>query len=226
MTGVKVYGLPISTCTSTVMICLHEKQIHFQLLHVDLFNGEHKQPPFLAINPFGQIPALEDCDLTLFESRAITSYIANKHKETGPDLLLQHQTPKEEAIVKQWMEVESHHYNPAISRIIHEFFTAHLRGHKPNQHLIDQNLEHLGTVLDVYEKRLGATKYLAGPRYTLADLHHLPCTFYFMKTPWASMINDRPNVKAWWDNISSRPAFLKVIEGMDNFDFGGDNKKK
>ncbi|XP_038896329.1 glutathione S-transferase F13 [Benincasa hispida] len=223
--AVKVYGLPISTCTLTVMICLHEKQLHFQFLHVDLFNGEHKQPPFLAINPFGQIPALEDGDVTLFESRAITSYIANKHKETGPDLLLQHQSPKEEAIVKQWMEVESHHYSSAITPIIHEFFTAHLRGHEPDQCLINQNLERLGTVLDVYEQRLGGTKYLAGPWYTLADLHHLPCTFYFMKTPWASMVNDRPNVKAWWDDISSRPAFLKVIEGMSTFDFGGDDKK-
>ena len=33
-------------------------------------------------------------------------------------------------------------------------------------------------------------------------------------TPYASLINDRPHVKAWWDDISSRPAFQKVAEGM------------
>ncbi|KAL3605035.1 hypothetical protein D5086_005894 [Populus alba] len=69
----KLYGTPMSTCTSRVLTCLHEKSLDFELVPVDLFAGEQKQPPFLAKNPFGQIPALEDDDLTLFASSSYRS---------------------------------------------------------------------------------------------------------------------------------------------------------
>lgn len=46
----KLYGLPMSTCTTRVMICLHEKDLEFELVPVDLFTQENKKPPFLAKN--------------------------------------------------------------------------------------------------------------------------------------------------------------------------------
>lgn len=58
-----------------------------------------------------------------------------------------------------------------------------------------------------------STKYLAKNFYSLADLHHFPCTYYFMTSPWASLVNEWPRVKAWWEDISSRPASKKVAEG-------------
>ncbi|KAK8693842.1 hypothetical protein V6N13_071410 [Hibiscus sabdariffa] len=170
--ALKLYGAALSPCTSRVMTCLHEKEADFELVPVDIFAGEHKHLPFLAKNPFGQIPVLEDGDLSLFESRVISAYVAEKFKETGNDLI-RHQSLKEAAEVKVWME----------------------------------------------EDKLRRTKYLAGDFYSLADLFHLSFTYYFMKTPCANMINERPHVKAWWDDISSRPAFQKVASDM-NF---GDN---
>ncbi|RVX01364.1 Glutathione S-transferase F13 [Vitis vinifera] len=77
-----------------------------------------------------------------------------------------------------------------------------------------RDFEKLGKVLDVYEARLSTTKCLAEDFYNLVDHHHLSYTYYFMKTPWASLINSRPKVKAWWEDISSRPAFKKVVKGM------------
>ena len=117
-----------------------------------------------------------------------------------------------------WTEVESHQFHPAIAPIIFQFFVAPLQGNSPDQTIIDTNLEKLGKVLDIYEAKLTSTKYLAGDFYSLADLHHLPYAYYLMKTPAASVVNERPHVKAWWEDISSRPAFKKVAEGMK---FGG-----
>ncbi|PON70653.1 S-crystallin [Parasponia andersonii] len=208
-----LHGLPMSTSTTRVMICLHEKALDFELIPVDLFSQENKQPAFLAKNPFGKVPVLQDGELTLFESRAINEYLAQKFKDSGHDLT-RPENLSECATVKVWMEVESHQYEPAISPIVYQHFVAPLQGKAPEQTVIDQNLEKLGKVLDVYEARLSGTKYLAGDFYSLADLHHLPYTFYFMKTPWASLITDRAHVKAWWDDISSRPAFEKVAQGM------------
>jgi glutathione S-transferase len=127
---------------------------------------------------------------------------------------MRHQSPKEAALVKVWIEVESQNLQPAISPIVYQSLVAPLLGNTPDQAAIDTNLEKLGKVLDVYESKLSSTKYLAGDFFSLADLHNFPYIFYFMKTPWASLVNDRPHVKAWWEDISSRPAFKKVAEGM------------
>ncbi|KAI3864541.1 hypothetical protein MKX03_016998 [Papaver bracteatum] len=211
--ALKLYGIPMSTCTTRAMICLHEKEVEFELVPVDLYTGEHKQPSYLSKNPFGQVPLLEDDDLTLFESRAITRYVSEKYEKTGIDLLRKDNI-KEAALVNQWVEIESHHYNPVILPIIYEIFVSPITGQSPDKMVIDANVEKLGKVLDIYEDRLGNNKYLAGDFYSLADLHHLSYTYYMMKTEWASLINSRPRVKAWWEDISSRPAFIKVAEGM------------
>ncbi|KAE8692022.1 hypothetical protein F3Y22_tig00110863pilonHSYRG00024 [Hibiscus syriacus] len=113
-----------------------------------------------------------------------------------------------------WMEVESQKYHPAISPIIFELFAAPLQGKSPDQGIIDDNMEKLGKVVSVYEDKLSRTKYLAGDFYRLADLFHLSFTYYFMKTPCANLINERPHVKAWWEDISSRPAFQKGWSGV------------
>ncbi|KAG5063210.1 hypothetical protein AAZX31_02G147500 [Glycine max] len=209
----KLYGLPMSTNTTRAMICLHEKEVDFELVPVNVFAAEHKQPPFLSKNPFGLIPLLEDGDLTLFESRAITAYVAEKFKETGADLI-RHKDAKEAALVKVWTEVESHYYEPAVSPIIYEYFVAPFQGKEPDKSVIDTNVEKLKKVLDVYEAKLSSTKYLAGDFYSLADLSNVSETHYLMQTPCASTVNERPHVKAWWEDISSRPAFTKVVGGM------------
>ncbi|ONH93917.1 hypothetical protein PRUPE_8G260300 [Prunus persica] len=183
----KLHGFPVSPSTARVEACLHEKTLDFEFVPVNILGLENKQPSFLAKNPFGQIPAFEDGDVTLFEA----------------------------ALVKVWMEVESQQYHPAICPIVYEFFGKPVVGCKPDQTVIDASLEKLKKVLDMYETRLSSNKYLAGDFYSLADLHHFAYTFYFMKTPWSSLINDRPHVKAWWEDISARPASVKVAEGMN-----------
>lgn len=135
--------------------------------------------------------------------------MAEKYKESGTEL-----TGGGDVMVKVWSEVESQQYNPAISQIVYQKFVAPMLGKTTDQTVVDQNLEKLKKVLDVYEDRLTNTKYLGGDSYSVADLNHLPYTVYFMGTEWASLLNDRPHVKAWWDAISSRPASLKVAEGM------------
>ncbi|KAI3961228.1 hypothetical protein MKX01_035814 [Papaver californicum] len=211
--AVKLYGIPTSTCTTHAMICLHEKEVEFELVPVDIYTGEHKQPSYLSKNPFGQVPLLEDDDVTLFESRAITRYVSEKYEKTGIDLLRKANI-KEAALVNQWIDIESQHYNTVILPIIYEIFVSLITGQSPDKTVIDANVEKLGKVLDIYEDRLSNNKYLAGDFYSLADLHHLSYTYYMMKTEWASLINSRPHVKAWWEDISSRPAFIKVAQGM------------
>lgn len=81
---IKLYGMAMSTCTRRVRCVLEEMGLPYEIILVDLGNGEHKQPAHLAIQPFGQVPVLEDVDETkIFESRAIMRYLLKKYPTEG-----------------------------------------------------------------------------------------------------------------------------------------------
>lgn len=139
--------------------------------------------------------------------------MSNKYKETGPDLL-RHESITESAIVNVWLEVEAQQFSPPISALVFESLIKPLLGGTTDPKAVEAQAEKLAKVLDIYEDRLSNAKYIAGNHFTLADLHHLPYAFCLMKTAKASLITSRPHVLAWWEDISSRPAWKKTAQGI------------
>lgn len=83
---IKLHGMAMSTCTRRVRCVLEEMNLPYEIVLVDLAKGEHKQPAHLSIQPFGQVPVLEDIDGTkIFESRAIMRYLLKKYPTEGTD---------------------------------------------------------------------------------------------------------------------------------------------
>ncbi|XP_041007845.1 glutathione S-transferase F11-like [Juglans microcarpa x Juglans regia] len=208
--AVKVYGTMRSACTQRVLACLLEKDVDFEVVHVDLGAGEQKRPEFLVRQPFGQVPAIEDDGFRLYESRAIVRYYATKYEDQGPNLL--GNTLEERAVVDQWLEVEAHNFNDLVYTLVLQLVVLPLMG-KPGDlalaHTCEQKLE---KVLDVYEERLSKSRYLAGDTYTLADLSHLPAIRYLMnEAQMGHLVRERKNVNSWWEDISSRPAWKKLL---------------
>ena len=79
--------------------------------------------------------------------------------------------------------------------------------------VIKQSEEKLNKVLDVYEQRLGESRFLAGDEFTLADLSHLPNTQYLVSvTDKGEMFTKRKNVGRWWSEISGRDSWKKVVD--------------
>ncbi|KJU81209.1 hypothetical protein N619_00310, partial [Ectopseudomonas oleovorans] len=144
----------------------------FELIPVDLESGEHKRPEFLLRQPFGQVPAIEDGDFKLFESRAIIRYYAAKHAESGPNLL--GSTLEEKAQVDQWLEVEAHNFNEMVYTIVLQLLVLPRMGQPTDKALVQNCTEKLEKVLDVYDRRLSTSLFLAGEWFSLADLSHLP----------------------------------------------------
>ncbi|KAJ6421175.1 hypothetical protein OIU84_028534 [Salix udensis] len=209
--AVKVYGPATAVCPQRVMVCLLEKGVEFDLVHVDLDSGEQKLPEFLLKQPFGQVPVVEDGDFRLYESRAIIRYYAAKYEDRGPNLL--GSTLEERALVDQWLEIEAHNFNDLVFNIVFQVVILPRIGQQGDSDLVKTFEEKLEKVLDVYEKRLSRSKYLAGESFTLADLSHMPATRYLIsEAGLGHLVKDRKKLNAWWEDISSRPSWKKMID--------------
>ncbi|XP_061371468.1 glutathione S-transferase F9-like [Gastrolobium bilobum] len=206
---VKVYG-PTYASPKRVMVCLIEKVVKFETVPVDIFKGEHKDPEFLKLQPFGALPVIQDGDYTLYESRAIIRYYAEKYKSQGTDLL--GKTIEERGLVEQWLEVEAHNFHPPTLNLVRNVLFAPLKGIPSDQKVIEESDEKLGKVLDIYEERLSKSKYLAGDFFSLADLSHLSFGHYLVnQTGRGNLVRERKHVSAWWNDISGRPSWKKVL---------------
>jgi len=84
--AIKVYTNPGSR-GKIAEWALAELNVPYETVLLDMRRGEHKTPQYLAINPFGKVPALEDGDLKLFESGAILLHLTNKYGKLSTDQL-------------------------------------------------------------------------------------------------------------------------------------------
>nr|CAD29478.1 glutathione transferase F5 [Triticum aestivum] len=207
MAPIKLYGMMLSANVTRVTTLLNELGLEFDFVDVDLRTGAHKHPDFLKLNPFGQIPALQDGDEVVFESRAINRYIATKY---GASLL-----PTPSAKLEAWLEVESHHFYPPARTLVYELVIKPMLGAPTDAAEVDKNAADLAKLLDVYEAHLAAgNKYLAGDAFPLADANHMSYLFMLTKSPKADLVASRPHVKAWWEEISARPAWAKTVASI------------
>ncbi|TVU17849.1 hypothetical protein EJB05_33909, partial [Eragrostis curvula] len=236
---VKLYGWAISPFVTRALLALEEAGVDYEHVPMSRGAGDHRRPEHLARNPFGQVPVLEDGDLTLFESRAIARHVLRKHK---PEMLgggdLSHS-----AMVDVWLEpfgqvplledgdltlfeVEAHQFHPPALAIVSECIAAPLRGRARDQAVVNENVGKLRAVLEVYEARLGSHRYLAGDDVSLADLNHFTLMHYFMSTEYGPvLVGPLLRVKEWWEELAMRPAARKVAMFMP-LDFGADNNEK
>ncbi|KAJ1305638.1 hypothetical protein OPQ81_000635 [Rhizoctonia solani] len=207
MVTVKLYGMPYSTCTKRVWTTAKEIGVDVKIIPIDLATGAHKKPEYLDnYHPFGIIPVLEDEDGTkIFESRAIARYLVAKY---APDsaLLPSPSNPKAYGLFEQAASIEYSTFDPPASSLAFEKVFAPMRGLQTNDELVKKYVETLNAKIDGYERILSKQKYLAGDTFTLADLFHLP--YGAMVAQLApEVLSSKPNVKRWWDDISSRDSW-------------------
>ncbi|XP_048564619.1 glutathione S-transferase 1-like [Triticum urartu] len=206
MALVKLYGMTMSWNVTRCVAALEEAGVEYDVVPIDFGAGEHKTPDHLARNPFGQMPVLQDGDFYVWESRAICKYTCRKNK---PELLKEGNL-KESTMVDVWLEVEAHQYTAALEPIILECLVRPMFRRATDQKTVEDNLVKLKKVLEVYEARLTKCKYLAGDFLSLADLNHVSATACLAATPYASLFDAYPHVKAWWSGLMARPSVQMI----------------
>ncbi|KAJ7776552.1 glutathione S-transferase [Mycena maculata] len=207
----KLYADPHARGASAIVaMVLAEKQIPFELIQIDLEQGEHKKPDFVQKHPFGQVPVIDDNGFILYESRAISRYLAEKYPEQGTRLIPV--DPKKKALFEQAASIEFANFHPRAVRIIDEKFRKPSHGQPVDQDAVVEAVAELSATLNVYEDILGRHKFVAGDELTLADLFHVAVAPMFAASPEIAM---GPNTARWWNDVISRPTWIKLAaEGI------------
>lgn len=118
-------------------------------------------------------------------------------------------------MVDVWLEVESSHFDGAMSPIIFQCFIFPMfMGGATDIGVVNESLEKLKKALEVYEAQLSKSKYLAGDFISLADISHFPTVYYLLASAHASVLEAYPRVKAWIDDVMQRPSVKKVTEAL------------
>ncbi|KAF3668026.1 hypothetical protein FXO38_08293 [Capsicum annuum] len=191
-TPVKVYGPTLSTAVSRVLACFLEKDVKFELIPVNMAKGEHKKPDFQNSGKF----LVGNLNYGSFELRVYWKQPLDLTKIGFSFMML--------ILVLDGIW-GLHCFTDAYTLA----FAPRMKL-KQDENLIRQNEEKLKKVLDVYEKRLGESQYLAGDEFTLADLSHFPNIQYLVNgTDRAELFTSRENVGRWWGEISSRESWRK-----------------
>ncbi|KAK0223577.1 glutathione S-transferase [Armillaria fumosa] len=210
----KLYGSPFSTCTKRVATVLHEKKVPFEIYSINLAAGEHKTPSFLEKQPFGVVPYIDDDGFILYESRAISRYIALKYESQGTKLIPTGDL-KKIALFEQAASVEQSSFDPYATAVGMEKIIKPRKGIQANEATVEAALTSLSAKLDAYDVILAKQKYLAGDDLTLADLFHIPWGV-LLGVAGSDIMESKPNVARWWKDITSRPSWAAVKDGVNS----------
>jgi len=196
-TPIKFYNFPKSGHAHRVELMLSLLNLPTELVSVDLAKGAHKQPDFLALNPFGQVPVIDDNGTVIADSNAILVYLAKTYDE-GRWLP---EEPVAAARVQRWLSMAAGPlaYGPAAARLVTVF------GASFNT---EEVIARAHTLLNVMDSELARSPYLAGSEPTIADIANYS---YIAHAPEGNVsLQPYPNVRAWLTRIESLPRFVPM----------------
>ncbi len=195
--ALKIYGIPRSRAIRTLWMA-HELGLDYQLIEVAPGEAGSRKPEFLAINPNGHVPFVDDDGLVLWESLAINLHLARKHGgKVAPANLV------EDSLAVMWTVWAVTELEPPASQAMMHTFMLPEPDRVPG--LKAAALERVQAPLLVLEAALAkGGGFLESGRFTVADLNVACCVFYLRMNP--EVLLDKPAVREWYAASMSRPA--------------------
>ena len=196
----KIHGIPRSRAFRNLWAA-EEAGVPYESIATN-FSEDVRQPAYLAVNPNGRIPAIDDDGFVLWESLAINLYIAKRYAAGT----LYPARIEDEARTWQWSlwaanEIEKALIDLVFNRIIYP-------PEKRDEALARAAEDKLPRPLAVLDAHLGRSAYLLGESFTIADLNVAGVMYgsWFNKIDYARW----PHVKAWLERCFARPAALRA----------------
>jgi glutathione S-transferase len=201
---IKLYTFGPSSNSRKVRIALIEKGLEFERITIDLTKREQKSPEYLKINPFGQVPALDDEGFIIYDSTIINEYLEDEYPYPALMPRTSENQPDSEgrARARLMEDLRDSHFNPACVHLGRELRKPEA---ERDVHNIDQAKADIAKCFDRIEKELTGREYLAGP-FSLADIAFMSN----IDTLERLQIQIEPKYKntiAWIARLKARPSF-------------------
>lgn len=197
-----IHGRATSSNVQAVMWTVAELGLEHERRDVGGAFGGNRAPAFLAMNPMGRVPVLEDTDMTLFESQAIIRYLAAKH---GAEQLWP-SDPGRRAQVDQWMEWAKVNVAPVV---IYKVFWQLIRTSAADRdhNRVAEGVAELKQLMGIADAQIARYGWLAGPAFTLADISFGTNLYRYYTVPFERP--PLPKLAAYYDRLCARPAYAE-----------------
>ncbi len=190
----KLYDMVLAGSAYRVRSCAALGGLDGELVPGDLAAGEHRQSPFIDLNPWAQGPVLEDGDVVLRDSQAILVYLARQYggHQWWPD------GAAHQGEVMQWLSTAANeiHAGPNVARLIDKF------GYPLDK---ERALEISARALPLIEQHLSEHQWLAMGRPTIAEC----AVFPYIALGWEGGVSlePYPAIRAWIERIKALPGY-------------------
>jgi glutathione S-transferase len=192
----KLHYHPLSTYSRRVRIALVEKGIRAELVEVDMAKGAHRAPEYLALNPYGRVPTIEEDGFVLYESTAILDYLEATHP--SPPLLPA--DARGRALAAMHMKLCDIQLARQTGIII--FPKRFLPRERWDEGAMAQAKKEIEKHLAIVERQIGGREWMVGDRYSLVEVCYTPFVEFFPLME----ITPPPAVAAWTARMLERPS--------------------
>jgi glutathione S-transferase len=202
----KIYDFLPCPFGQKVRIVLAEKSLTYELIQVDLAQGEQRRPEFRRLNPFGRVPVLVDEETTIYDSTVIIEYLEDEYPE--PPVLPPLGSSALRARARLLEDFADTSFTPRVGQLMAEM--ARPEGDRdPNR--IQQIQRNIELALDYVNHELGGQQFLAG-EFSIADIGFVPRLLVLGELGIEVGAN-RPGVDAWSKRLIER-ASVQTLQGI------------
>ena len=196
-----IYGRQMSRAARCMWV-LEELGLAYTQVPINGQVGENRTPDYLALNPSGKVPVLDDDGFILRESLAINFYLAAKS-----DNALWPADIHDQALIYQWSSWAATEVEGPLSMIFHDRRRVMTDGGEPNTALATGCTAMAEKALTLLEDHLRSTDYVVGDRFTLGDIN--ACSMV-MLAPMFVDLSAYPKIQTWVARCAARPAWQRV----------------
>jgi glutathione S-transferase len=198
----RIWGRVSSVNVQKVVWCADEIGVAYERIDVGGKFGGNDTAEYLAMNPNGLVPVIDDAGFILYESNAIVRYLAAKHSSAG----LWPREPQPRADADRWMEWQSTAYTPAMWAAFWNLIRT--PADKRDAKAVEGSrakTEKLSAILDAH---LASRRFLCGDEFTAADIVNGCAAHRWLNLPLQR--TPRPNLERWYAELKSRPGSRQV----------------
>ena len=199
----KIWGRVNSINVMKVLWCADELGLEYERIDAGMEFGLNDQPWYLAMNPNGRVPTIDDDGVVLWESNTIVRYLAARHA-TGT---LYPTDVAERARAERWMD-----WMLTTPQVDMNYLFWGLVRNAPHAQDPEQRAVHTSNInklMGLIDEALAGKAYINGEQFSIGDI-----PIGAMVWRWANLPIERPklaNVEAWFERLKARPAYQKNV---------------